>query len=174
MEESNLSTRTVGIRYGIIIGIISATYFLVLSLLGIDQSEGILKWLTTLFAAVFVFLAHKYYKENGDGFMSYGQGVGISFWLALITELIGVATFYIYTKFVDSNFITTIRNREMEKMVEKGISQEQIDSTMVFVDKMMNPEVMSIFAFIVGLVTIVILGLVISYFTKKENQEVIS
>jgi hypothetical protein len=101
MEETNtptISTKSVGIRFGIIYGIISVAYFLIITIMGQNASQGVWSWLSYLIIAVFVFLAHKYYKDNGNGFMTYGQGMGITFWQALISVAISSPITYIYIK----------------------------------------------------------------------------
>ena len=108
MEDNSiepLTTRTVGIRYGMIFGVISIVYFLIFVLADLDMTQGIGRWGTSLISLVIVFLAHKYYKENGDGFMSYGQGIGIGFWIGLVASVASSIFTYIYLKFIDDSFI---------------------------------------------------------------------
>ena len=62
---------------------------------------------------VIIFLAHKYYKDNGDGFMSYGQGIGIGFWIGLVSAVISSIFTYIYAKFIDPSFITTFVKKQL-------------------------------------------------------------
>lgn len=81
MEESaapTISTRSVGIRYGLIMGVIGIALFVVFIVADVDI-QGPARWLNVLVLAVLIFLAHKHYKDNGDGFMTIGQGTGIGF-----------------------------------------------------------------------------------------------
>ena len=41
--------------------------------------------------------------------MSYGQGVGIGFWIGLVSAVIGNVFTYIYVKFIDDGFIAKIQ-----------------------------------------------------------------
>src|ERR1700754_1180184 len=97
-ETQELTTRSTGIRYGVIYGVISIVFFLVFNLAGLDMSKGIGKYGTWLIGFVIVFLAHKYFKENGNGYMSYGQGIGISFWVGLVCSVVSSIFTYIYIK----------------------------------------------------------------------------
>src|SRR5438128_1097637 len=99
MEESSapsVSTRSVGMRYGLIMAIISIAYFLILNALGVDISQGPGSWGRLVYCAILIFLAHKYFKDNGSGFMSFGEGFGISFWMALIASVVSSIFTYIY------------------------------------------------------------------------------
>lgn len=69
--EENVNTgaptlRAVGVRYGLVLALISIVYFLVFSIADWDMSQGIGRWGTTLISFVIVALAHKYFKENGE------------------------------------------------------------------------------------------------------------
>ena len=61
------TTRSTGVRYGLIGGLIGVAYFLVLTTLGVDMQNGPLRWAGLLITLVIVILAHNYYKANGDG-----------------------------------------------------------------------------------------------------------
>ncbi len=166
-----LTTRTVGIRYGMIFGVISIVYFLIFALAELDMSQGIGRWGTNLISLVIVFLAHKYYKDNGDGFMSYGQGIGIGFWIGLVASVTSSVFTYIYLKFIDESFIMTIRDKAIEEMQAKGQSEEQIEMAMKFVNMFTNPEAMLFFGIIFGVITLVVVSLIISIFTQKPRPE---
>lgn len=103
-EVPSVTTRSAGIRFGLIAAVIGITLMVVFSMAEIDTS-GPVGWASYLIYAGIVFFAHKHFKENGDGFMSFGQGVGIGFWIGLISSLISAPFTYIYLKFVDSGMI---------------------------------------------------------------------
>jgi hypothetical protein len=175
MEENvatpALTTRSAGVRYGIINGVISIAYFLILTAADIDMSKGFGRWGGTIIGIVLVFLAHKYYKENGDGFMTYGQGIGIAFWMGLVGSIISSVFTYIYAKFIDPNFITMIREKAIEDMEAKGQSQEQIDAAMKFVEMFTSAEAIFFMGIFFGIIIIVIIALIISIFTQKPHPE---
>ena len=175
MEENasteSITTRSVGIRYGMIFGVISIVYFLIFTLAELDMSQGIGRWGTTLISLVVVFLAHKYYKDNSDGFMSYGQGVGIGFWTGLIASAVSSIFTYIYIKFIDEGFITTIREKAIEEMQAKGQSDDQIEMAMKFVNVMTSAESLLILGLVFGVLTLVVVSLLISIVTQKPRPE---
>lgn len=170
-ESQLLTTRSVGIRYGLIFGVISIFYFVIFAVADLDMSQGVGRWGTTVIAIVVVFLAHKFYKENGDGFMSYGQGIGIGFWTGLTASVVSSIFTYIYIKFIDDGFITKIREKAIEDMEAQGQSEEQIDMAMKFVEMFTNPEAMLFFGLFIGILTVVIIALIITIFTQKPKPE---
>ncbi len=166
-----ITTRSTGIRYGVINGVIGIAYFLVLTMAEIDMSKGFGRWGGTIITIVIVFLAHKYFKENGDGYMSFGQGVGIGFWTGLVSAVISSLFTYIYAKFIDPSFISTIREKAIEDMEAKGQSQEQIDAAMKFVEMFTSAEAILFMGLFFGVLIVVIVALIISIFTQKPHPE---
>lgn len=172
MEETTtpaVTTRSVGMRYGIILAVISIVFFLILTFAGVDQSKGAGRWFGIVFYLVVIFLAQKNYKDEGDGFMTYGQGMGITFWIALISSVIYSFFFYVYIKFIDSTFVENVKNKAIEDMQAKGMGDADIERSMSFAEKFMSPEAMLIFGLVGGIIFIVICGLIVTMFTQKTN-----
>jgi hypothetical protein len=176
MEENVTTTpvitaRSAGVRYGIVYGVIGIAYFIILMAADIDMSKGLGRWGSTVIAIVLVFLAHKYYKENGDGYMTYGQGLGIGFWMGLVASVISSIFTYIYAKFIDPSFITTIREKAILDMEAQGQSQQQIDTAMKFVEMFTSAEALLFFGLFFGTLIVTIIALIISIFTQKPQPE---
>ena len=175
MEENStspaLTTRSVGIRYGIIIAAISIVFFLLFVIVDIELYLKIGRWGGTIIAIIVLVLAHQYFKKNGDGFMSYGQGVGIAFWAGLVSSVIGSIFTYVYVKFIDSSMTTAIREGAIRDMEEKGQSEEQIEMAMKFVDMFTNPEALLFFGLFFGILGTVVIGLIVTIFTQRARPE---
>lgn len=175
MEENTdsqlVTTRSVGIRYGLIFGIISIFYFLIFVMADLDMSKGFGRWGTTVIALVIIFLAHKFFKESGDGFMSYGQGIGIGFWTGLTSSVVSSVFTYVYVKFIDDGFVAKIREKAIEDMQAQGQSEEQIEMAMKFVEMFTGAEALLFFGLFIGILTLVIVALIITIFTQKPKPE---
>jgi hypothetical protein len=175
MEETttpSISTRSVGIRYGLIMGLISVAYFVILNTAGVDTTQGIGQWASIIFLIAIIVLAHKYFKDNGDGFMSFGQGIGISFWISLVSSAISSIFTFIYVKFIDTGFIANMMDKQRTALEERGgMSDEQIDAAMSMTSKFMTPGMMLVFGIIGGVIITVIVALIITIFTQKRNPE---
>lgn len=171
-QVEKVTTRSVGVRYGLISGVIGIAMFVVMTILNISMTEGPGRWLSLVITGVIIFLAHKYYKENGDGYMTIGQGTGIGFWLALVSTGLSTVFSYIYMKFIDDGFIQNAMDEARRKMEEQGtMSDEQIDQAMSITEKFMTPEVMLGTGLIFGTIIVVIVALIISLITQKKNPD---
>ena len=169
---STVTTRSVGIRYGIINGLIQIVYFLILTTAGIATSSSFAPWVGILISMVMLFLAHKYFKENGDGYMTYGQGIGIGFWTGLVSASISAIFTYIYAK-VDSGYIASIREKAVQDMEAQGQSQQNIDAAMKFVEMFTSAEAIFLMGLIVGIIGMIIIAVVLSIFTQKPQPETV-
>ena len=170
-STSRVTTRSVGIRFGLISSLLSIVYFLILNLSGINMSSGIWNWLGYSITVVLLVLAHKQFKDKGDGFMSYGQGMGITFWMGLVSGLISSIFTYLYIKFIDTGFLELVKQRQIEALQEQGMSDEQIDQALEISSMFTTPEGMLISMLIGSIIIALIIGLIVTIFTQKRNPE---
>lgn len=170
-ETTPVSTRSVGIRFGLISAVVSIAYFVVMNVAGLDMSSSPWSFIGYAVGAVLVFLAHKHYKDNGDGFMSYGQGIGIAFWMGLISSVISSIFTYIYIKFIDTGYIQMMKDRQIAKMQEQGMPDDQIDSAMEISSMFFNPEMMLGMGLIFGVIGTIIIALIVTIFTQKKAPD---
>jgi len=167
-----VTTRGAGVRYGLFLGGISIVSFLVMAISGM-RPDGPGRWISVVFSFVLIYLAHKYYKDNGDGFMTIGQGVGIGFWAGLVSSVLSSVFMYIYVKFIDSGFIDMIKETQLEEMQKRGMSEEQIDQAMKIAGMFTSAEAIFVFGLIGGVIFGIGIGLLVAFFTQKKNPDAI-
>jgi len=177
MEDQNaqlekVSTRSAGIRYGLMMAVLSIAFFMIMNVADLDM-QGPVGYLSTVITAAMLFLAHKYYKDEGDGFMTIGQGVGIGFWAGMVSSVISSIFTYVYVKFIDDGFLQAIKDKQIESMQERGMSDEQIDQAMQFAGAFSTPEAILGFGIVFGIIGGVIIGLLVALFTKKSNPDLV-
>ena len=172
-ESPKATTMSVGIRYGLISAVVSIAYFVGMDVAGVDMTQGIGRWASLLFSLAIIYLAHKYYKENGDGYMSIGQGTGIGFWMSLVSSVISSAFTFVYVSFINTGYIEQMLDKTRENMAASGdMSEEQLDQAMEMTAKFMTPTMMVIFGIVFGIIILVICALIVSLFTKKNNPDI--
>jgi hypothetical protein len=64
-----------------------------------------------------------------------------------------------------------IKDKQIEAMEQRGMSEEQIDQAMKIAGAFTSPEAILGFGLIGGLIVILIVGLIVSIFTQKKNPE---
>lgn len=163
-QRTPASGRTIGMTYGAYAGLASAVIFLAISLSGMNPFGGGLNYIGTVALIVLLVLAHKKFKDSGDGFMSYGQGVGVGFWVILISSIISLGVMYIYINFVDYSPMQLMFDEQLAKMQEQGQPEEAIEMATTWTKNLFWP-----LAVFMGLFFGMIIVLIVTIFTQKKN-----
>jgi hypothetical protein len=169
-DNTNLTTRSTGIKYGLYYGLVSVALFMVSNIGDIDQQSGWFRVVSSLIFVAFIYLAHKYYKDNGNSYMSYGQGVGIGFWLSMVSGVISSVFMFIYLKFIDDTMLQKIKDKAIYDMEERGMTDEQIDQAMGFTSMFMSPGAMLVFGILGAIFMGLIISLIVTIFTQKKDM----
>ena len=173
MENTSTSAVTptsVGIRYGVLIGIASIIFSMVLFMTNADQSPA--RWLGLIIIIGGIYLAHGFFKRNNAGFMSYGQGLGIGVIVSAVAGLLSGIFNYIYVSFIDPTYMERIMEATRAKMEEGGnMSDEQIDQAIAMSQKFSSGPISILFAILGSILIGLILSLIISAITKHSRPE---
>ena len=166
--EDKVTVSQIGLRYGIILGLIMIVYSLILQFIGLATNN----WASSvsyIFLIAGMVMAHKAFKEGGDGFMRLGQGLGIGTLIGAVSGAISMIFSYLYIKFIDDSMMEMIQEKQIEAMEKQGLDDAQIEKAMEMAEKFSGPEVI----FGVGLLVFIffgfVLSLIVSLFTRKDN-----
>lgn len=171
MEDSNdITIKDVALKYGLFNAVAAILFFVILDVMGMSGNQS-LSWLGLVITAVVIFLGQKEYKTNGDGYMNYGEGLGIGTLLALISSIISSVFVWVYVSYINTNFIDNIRQSTMMKLEEQGMSDTEIDRVMEMSDKFSGPTAMLIFGILGGVFFGFLISLVISAIVKTTRPE---
>ena len=168
MEQPTTSAR-VALKFGLITGVI----LMIHSVAIIVTEQYMNSWLSTpiqlIVISICMVLAMKEFKAGNDGYMSYGQGLGIGTLMGAVSGVLLSIYSYVYNEFIDPNLKTNILNKVREQFETQGMSDDQIDSVMEISSRYSSPG----FTFIGTVLWIIILGflvsLIVSAFQKKEK-----
>ena len=170
MEEENeqVSVKDIVVKWGLILGIISIVLFLGIYFAGL-LAESWPAWVSAVVSAAIIYLAHKEFKEQGDGYMSYGKGLGIGTLVSVVSSIISAVFSYVYMKFINADYTTEMLDIQRYKMEDQGQSEEQIEMAMGMVEKFMSPKGMLGMGLFMGILFGFIISLIVSAITKKNN-----
>lgn len=170
MEEENekITVREVAIKWGMISGIISIVLFLAIYFAGL-MGDSWPNWISAVISAGIIYMAHKEFKDQGDGYMSYGKGLGLGTLVSLVSGAISSIFAYVYMKFINVDYVTELVDITRYKMEDEGQSEDQIDVAMGFVEKMMTPEIMLGMGLLAAVFFGFIISLIVSAITKNND-----
>ena len=160
------TVRGVGMKFGFISAGFSIFFFLVLTLTGLNAFDNKWSWIGLIAGIIILVLAHKQFKDQGDGFMSYGQGVGIGFWSTVVSLLIAGGFTFIYVNFVEPTAMDAFYDAQRMGMEEKGMPDDQIDMAVSWTKKLVWP-----IYFFMGLLFSMLVAVIVSIFTQKKNPQ---
>ena len=168
--ETQVSPSKIGFRYGIITAIVFIIYGLILQLTGMAANQ-VLGYLSYLILAVMIYLAHNAFKSSGDGFMKFGQGLSIGMVISAISGVLSGIFTFIYIKYVDDSVLKIAMDQAYDKLEQRGMSDDQIEQAMSMTEKFMTPAMILVFTIIGTLFFGLLISLVVSAITKKDNPQ---
>ena len=112
--------------------------------------------------------AFRDHELNGN--ISYGRALGYSVVILTVATLISIIYSYLMMTVIDPDMVNKIQAIGEEKMLERGMTDEQIEMAQKMNSKFMSPGIMMTFAFVGMMIFGTILALITSAFVKKEGD----
>lgn len=164
------STSAVGIRYGLLTGLVSI--LISFGLFATNSEQSPLRFLNTLVLIGGMVVAMRYYKESHAGFMSFGEGLGIGTILAAVVGLLSAAFTYVYMRFIDLDVVERMMDKARADMEARGgMSDEQIDQGMAMASKFMSVPALTAIVLVGSVIMGFLLSLVVSAIIKHTKPE---
>jgi len=160
----------ISIRYGLITSLVLVVYSLIVQMAGYDTDTA-LGYLSYVILVVGIYMAQKAFKDQGDGFMSYGQGLGLGTIISAFSGFFVGVFSYLYFKMVDETAIEMAIEETRIGLENQGLDDELIDQTMAISEQFMTPGWLGFIGFVGMVIVGFILSLVISAFSRNSNPE---
>jgi hypothetical protein len=156
MENQTTTTRT-ALKWGVIFGVITVLYNTSIYVSGQIGNKN-LGYIIYLIIGLGVYFAISDFKKENQGFLSFGQGLGLGTMMSTIMGLISSFYSFAYMKFIDSTLNEQMLKKIEQEMEKQGTPDDQIEKGMEFMKMVMNPGIL----FITGLLFVVFLGFILS------------
>ena len=176
METKNVNFLSIALRNGILLGLASVAFTVLLYVTDFLYTDNtllaIITWLINIaMSVVFIVIAVEQYKKANEGFLSIGEAIKVGVLVAVIAGVIGAIYQVIYATIIDPDYYDKVVEVAMKKMsAMANFNEEQLEE---FQDKMYanKPSIASsfstsiVFSAIGGLIISAIVGAV-----KKKEQ----
>ncbi len=173
-ENSDVTKKSVVLKWGAISGLIGIIVFVIQDFAGLagDQTYGwVMMVIGIAIGVTLLIMAHKEFINGGDGFMSYGEGLGIGTLMSVVSSVISSIFTYIYVSFINPTYIDNIKEIQMMEMEKQGLTDAQIEQGMEMAGMFTSPIGMAIMGILGGVFMGFIMSLIVSAFTKKSRPE---
>lgn len=170
MTEKEPSVASVALKYGLVGALIGVVYSLILMVTNLNTNP----WLSSLSYVILIgtiVVAMQQYKKNNYGYMSYGQGLGIGTLVAAMFGILNSIFVYIYSTFVDPNFMENVMEQQRIELENRGMSDEQIDQALAMSEQFTSPGLMVVWGILGFIISGFIISLIISAIMKKSRPE---
>jgi hypothetical protein len=174
IDPQSVSVRPTGNKWGLIWGLVSVVLSLLFMMTNMIDYSGtksnmlpnIVSWGAS---AALIYMGIKTHRDQDlGGFISIGRCVTLGSYMGLIAGVIGAIFTFIYFKFIQPDFMSTIMETAINSAEDRGQDPEQVRKGMEMVGWMFSPGTFSIFALIGSVLAGLIFGLIFGLFMKKE------
>ncbi len=170
MEEKSTFWKSAMI-YGLYLALVLVLLSVILYVSGLILNQKVGYASMVVYVAGIIFAQITYRNRELNGTISYGQALGFGVAVMLFSGIItALYTLILYT-YIDPTLIDQMKAVQEEALLQKGMSEDQIEAAMSVASKMMSPGVMSIMGLLGSLFVGTIISLVTSIFVKKQPNE---
>ncbi|QNF34606.1 DUF4199 domain-containing protein [Adhaeribacter swui] len=161
----------VALRYGIITGLVAGVVSILLFITGGFEKV----WIGFIIGVVIqigsIVFAHKDFKSQNNGFMTYGRGLLIGTILSAISGLVGGLISFAYIQFVDMSVIDRMNELQIVMMEKFGLPEDKMDEAIQKLEESNTPAKQITGGLTTGLTMGFLFSLIVSAITKKNKPE---
>lgn len=169
MEEKSLFWKN-SLKHGLIVGLVIIIYSVLLYVLELNLIQALGYVVYVIFIAGFILGTKAFRDTNLNGNISYGKAFGYSIVILLVASIIYSIYSYLLIAVIDPDLVDKMIAVGEEKMLEKGMTDDQIEMAQSMQKKFMSPSIMSIFTFVGTMFFGTIIALITSAIVKKEGD----
>jgi len=170
MEEKTSIWKS-GLTLGLYLAIVIVLYSVVLYVtgLGFNKFAG---YASIVILIVGIIIIQLNYKKQQGGFLTYGQGVGVSVISMLSVGVISLVYTYLLYAVIDPDyyqqFLLFMEEQTTANLLKRGMSEDQIQMSLEMQQKFQTPVILAGGALINSVVVGLITSLISSIFIKKN------
>jgi hypothetical protein len=167
---TSASTISVGMRYGLLTGLISIIISFGLNIAHLEQSPA--KWLSLVVMIGGIVLGQQAFRKLNGAFMSYGQGLGVGMVVAGVSAVLSAAFSYIYVTFIDPEMPARLLDKARADLEAQGkLNDAQIDQAMHWTAMFMQGPALVAIALVGGIVMGLFVSLITAAVLKNPKPE---
>ncbi len=172
--EQKTSIWKSGLTLGVYMAIAVVLYSVVLYVtgFGFNKTAG---YGSIAILIIGIILIQLNYKKQQDGFLTYGQGVGVSVIAMISVGVISLVYTYLLYAVIDPDyyqqFLLFMEEQTTAAMIERGMTEDQIQMSIEMQQKFQTPVILAGGALVNSVIVGLIVSLISSIFIKKKPSD---
>lgn len=170
--ENQVSSKSIILNYGLYLGsigvIVHLTLFATGSLLEFQWINSLVSFLAMI---TFIVIGIKNCKDINNGFISWEQGLKIGMGVAMISGVIAVIYTLLFVNVIDPTFQQQAMDVEIQKWIDAGNTEEQIEKATEIANKFHSPEILSAMILVMSAFFGFIISAIIAAIMKKTEEQ---
>src|SRR4030095_2135044 len=169
--ETEKSAMSTAFKYAIItaLAIFILSIILYITNLYLNQSASYISYLVLLVGLVFA-VKNRRDKDLG-GYITYGEAFKTGFLFSVITTIIVTVFSFIMMQFIATDMIDNILKTTEQRMIDKGMTDDQVTMAMNFTRRLMTPGWLALIGVVFFTLVGLVLSLIVAAVFKKERQQ---
>jgi len=166
-KQTTISTTRVGLKYGIFTGLAFIIYEALIYSLRLDD-DLLINMLSLVISVAGIVYGIREFMRFNEGFMRFGQGLGIGMLASAISGIIDGFFRLIYFKYLNPSLIEDLKSQFLKQLEKSKMKDEELDMA----EKMLVylPEFIFVGTILGALVLGLILSLIITAIMQKERS----
>ena len=176
MENQQMPTKKIALNYGLILGLISILFHVILFALGkhLDQ-DWKMSVLSIAITAVVTVLGIKKFKESNNGLLSLGQGLKTGIAIVMISAVVYIIYTMIFMFVISPESAEHALEIARQKLMENpSMTDEIIEQSLEMQKKFSAPAFLIPIMLIMSLFIGFVISLIATLIMKKTDEEVTS
>lgn len=166
------NNKNIIINYGIILGALSVTIQVVKYAMNRHlEQEYISSVVGFVLMVILITLGIKKIKQLNGGFLVFGNAVKVGVGIAVVASILGIIYQLVFINFIEPDFFDKVLEIQNEKLLDKGISEEQIEESNKIAKKFMNPFLTSSISLLMAAFFGFIISAVVGAIMQKNKQQ---
>lgn len=158
-------------NYGAYFGLSASIIYLIFYFTGAEPDSKMPQYLGYLLQIIFIAMGIVSYRDNElQGSITYGNSLKTGVLISLFGGIITGAFTVLFFTVIAPDMAQKIMDMTQEKMLEEGMSEEIVSSSLSYMQKFMSPIWLFIFSLISAIFMGFLFSLLISVFTKKDKN----
>lgn len=174
METQKSSSNQIMLNYGLMLGLASIIVAVANFAFGnVYKPHWSISIISVILSIVIIILGLKALKVNNGGFLSLGESIKTGLGIALISGVVYVIYFFVFTNFIEPEYFTNLAKFQEATVLEMypNMSDEQLENALEMSKKFSGFGMISAITLIMSLFSGFIISLIGGAIMKKSKEE---